>query len=70
MFMALAQFALERFDDALASMLRVRDMRESQLGKKHTEIYQILNNLGKVLKTGEQFNILQYVTDTMFINSY
>jgi hypothetical protein len=47
MFMALAQFALERFDDAMASMLRVRQMREGQLGKKHTEIYKILNNLGK-----------------------
>jgi hypothetical protein len=66
--MALAQFALERFDDAMSSMLRVRHIRESQLGKKHPEIYEILNNLGKV-KIGEHFNSLQYVTHTFYINS-
>ena len=48
MFKGLAQLALERFDDSMASMIRVRRYREDALGSKHNEIGQILNNLACV----------------------
>ena len=48
MFMALAQLALERYDDSMTSMLRVRRTREDALGSKHPEIGQIMNNLACV----------------------
>jgi tetratricopeptide (TPR) repeat protein len=48
MLKGLAQLALERFDDSIASMLRVRRMREDTLGHRHPELGQILNNLACV----------------------
>ncbi len=48
MFKGLAQLALEKFEDANVSMLRVRQSREDALGIKHKEIGLILNNLGCV----------------------
>jgi tetratricopeptide (TPR) repeat protein len=48
MLMALAQFALERFDDAVASMNRARRMKENEPGSQIPELYHILNNLACV----------------------
>lgn len=48
MLKGLAQLAHERFDDLMASMLRVRSLREDTLGHKHPELGQILNNLACV----------------------
>ena len=60
MLKGLAQLALERFDDSMASMYRVRHSREHILGRQHPELGLILNNMACVqyelhdYKTAEQ----------------
>ena len=48
MFIALAQLALERFDDCMTSLLGVRRIREDAVGHTHPEIGLILNNIACV----------------------
>jgi tetratricopeptide (TPR) repeat protein len=48
MLKGLAQLALERFDDSMASMYRVRYSREHILGRQHPELGLILNNMACV----------------------
>jgi tetratricopeptide (TPR) repeat protein len=59
MFIALAQLALERFDDCIAALLGVRRIREDALGKNHPEIGLILNNIGCVHYELGDFNMAE-----------
>ena len=82
MFIALDQLALERFDDCMASLLAVRQLREDAIGKTHPEIGSILNNiaclcyeLGNSIKAEKLFQEAldlqraSFTTDPTFLNS-